>query len=145
MSRLNFEIILDAKKAVLEEIFVDYEYYPNYLNQIESVEIIKNDGKEIVTKQVLVFSTYLKNKITQTSTHRINNDGKFFSKILDGPAKGTEIVIEFLTENSKTKVNVDMDLTLSLKAKIFFPIIKKAYKQFLTGVFYKMNSRAIQK
>ena len=121
MSRLKFEIILDAEKAVLEEIFVDYEYYPNYLKQIESVEIIKNDKEEIVTKQVLVFSTYLKNKITQTSTHIVNNDGKFFSKILDGPAKGTEILIEFLIEDSKTKVNVDMDLKLSLKAKnIFF-------------------------
>ena len=143
MSKLDFEIILDAKKSDLERIFVDYEYYPNYLNQIESVEIIKNDEKEIVTKQVLVFSTYIKNKITQTSSHKVD-DGKFFSEILDGPAKGTDVSIEFLDENEKTKVNVQVDLTLSLKAKIFYPIIKKAYKQFLTGIFYKMNSRAVQ-
>jgi len=144
MSRLDFEIILDAKKSILEKIFVDYEYYPNYLKQIESVEIIRNDDDEIITKQILVFSTYLKNKITQTSSHRVD-DQKFISMILDGPAKGTEVIIEFLEEDSKTRVNVKMDLKLSLKAKIFFPIIKKAYKQFLTGVFYKMNSRAIQK
>ncbi len=143
MSKLDFEIILEAKKSDLERIFVDYEYYPNYLKQIESVEIIKNDEKEIVTKQILVFSTYLKNKITQTSSHKVH-DGKFFSEILDGPARGTKVSIEFLQEDKETKVNVQVDLTLSLKAKIFYPIIKKAYKQFLTGIFYKMNSRAVQ-
>ena len=108
MSRLDFEIILDAKKSILEKIFVDYEYYPNYLKQIESVEIIRNDDDEIVTKQILVFSTYLKNKITQTSSHRVD-DQKFISIILDGPAKGTEVIIEFLEENSKTRVNIKMD------------------------------------
>jgi len=143
MSKLNFEIILDAKKSDLERIFVDYEYYPNYLKQIEAVDIIKNDEKEIVTKQILVFSTYLKNKIIQTSSHRCH-DGKFFSEILDGPAKGTEVSIEFFQEDTKTRINVEADLKLSLKAKIFYPIIKKAYKQFLTGIFYKMNSRAVQ-
>ena len=144
MSNLDFEIILDAKKSDLEQIFVDYEYYPNYLKQIESVEIMEDNEGEIITKQILVFSTYLKNKIVQTTSHKVHN-GKFFSKILDGPAKGTEVVIEFLQENEKTKVNVQADLTLSLKAKIFLPIIKKAYKRFLTGIFYKMNSRAIQR
>jgi ribosome-associated toxin RatA of RatAB toxin-antitoxin module len=144
MGKLNFEIELDAEKVTLEEIFVDYEYYPNYLRQIESVEIIENNENHIITKQVLVFSTYLKNKIVQTSSHKINENGEFFSEILDGPAKGSIIIINFLKENSKTKVIVHADLKLSLKAKIFYPIIKKAYKQFLTGLFYKMNSRAIQ-
>ena len=31
MGKLNFEIELDAEKATLEEIFVDYEYYTKSL------------------------------------------------------------------------------------------------------------------
>ena len=141
MSKLNFEIILDIEKKLLEKIFVDYEYYPNYLNQIESVEIIKNDNDEIITKEVLVFSTYLKNKIIQSSTHKKINE-LFFSEILDGPAKGTTIEMKFTSMKSKTQVNVDVDLKLSLKAKIFYPIVKKAYKHFFQGVFYKMETRS---
>ena len=87
--------------------------------------------------------TYLKNKITQSSSHKIN-DNVFFSEILDGPAKGTIVEVKFLAEDLKTKIIVDVELKLSLKAKVFSPIIKKAYKQFLTGIFYKMNTRAIQ-
>jgi len=143
LSKLDFEIIVDANKLILEKLFIDYEYYSNYLNQIESVEIIKNNDNEIITKEVLVFSTYLKNKITQTSSHKIN-DNVFFSEILDGPAKGTIVKVKFLTEYTKTKIIINAELNLSLKAKIFYPIIKKAYKQFLTGIFLKMNTRAIQ-
>ena len=143
MGKLDFEIIVNANKIILEKIFIDYEYYSNYLNQIESVEIIKNNNNEIITKEVLVFNTYLKNKITQTSSHKIN-DNVFFSEILDGPAKGTIVKVEFLTEDTKTKIIINAELNLSLKAKIFYPIIKKVYKQFLTGIFLKMNTRAIQ-
>ena len=143
MSKLNFELDVEANKIILEKLFIDYEYYSNYLNQIESVEIIKKNDDEVITKEILVFATYLKNKITQTSSHKINDD-VFFSEILDGPAKGTIVEVKFLSEDSKTKIIIDVELKLSLKAKIFYPIIKKAYKQFLTGIFYKMNNRALQ-
>jgi ribosome-associated toxin RatA of RatAB toxin-antitoxin module len=143
LSKLNFELNVDANKTILEKLFTDYEYYSNYLVQIESVEIIKKNDDEIITKEVLVFSTYLKNKITQTSSHKIN-DNVYFSEILDGPAKGTIVKVKFLAEDLKTKIIIDVELKLSLKAKIFYPIIKKAYKQFLIGIFLKMNTRAIQ-
>ena len=143
MSKLNFELDVEANKIILEKLFIDYEYYSNYLNQIESVEIIKKNDDEVITKEILVFATYLKNKITQTSSHKINDD-VFFSEILDGPAKGTIVEVKFLSEDSKTKIIIDVELKLSLKAKIFYPIIKKAYKQFLTGIFLKMNTQAIQ-
>ena len=143
MSKLNFELNVDANKTILEKLFIDYEYYSNYLVQIQSVEIIKKNDDAVITKEILVFATYLKNKITQTSSHKIN-DNVFFSEILDGPAKGTIVKVKFLAENLKTKIIIDVELKLSLKAKIFYPIIKKAYKQFLTGIFYKMNTRAIQ-
>ena len=143
MSKLNFELDVEANKIILEKLFIDYEYYSNYLNQIESVEIIKKNDDEVITKEILVFATYLKNKITQTSSHKIN-DNVFFSEILDGPAKGTIVKVKFLAEDLKTKIIIDVELKLSLKAKIFYPIIKKAYKQFLTSICLKMNTRAIQ-
>ncbi len=143
LSKLNFGMTVNVDKTMLEEIFTDYEYYSNYLNQIESVEIIKSDNDEVVTKEILVFSTYIKNKITQTSIHKKIN-GIFFSEILDGPAKGTIVNVKFLSVNSKTQVTVDVELKLSLKAKIFYPIVKKAYKHFFQGVFYKMETRGVE-
>ena len=144
LSKLNFEINLETEKSVLENIYTDYEYYSKYLEQIESVEIIKNENDEIITKEVLVFSTYLKNKITQTSIHKKIDENIFFTEILDGHAKGTTVEIKFFTIDSGTKVVVDAELKLSLKAKIFYPIIKKAYKHFFQGVFYKMQTRAAE-
>jgi hypothetical protein len=140
MTTLDFDMTINVEKTLLEEIFVDYEYYSNYLKQIESVEIIKNEKDQVVTKETLVFSTYLKNKIIQTSVHK-KIDDVFFSEILDGPAKGTIIRIKFLSKNLETKITVNAKLKLSLKAKIFYPIVKKAYKHFFQGVFYKMETR----
>ena len=136
MTTLDFDMTINVEKTLLEEIFVDYEYYSNYLKQIESVEIIKNEKDQVVTKETLVFSTYLKNKIIQTSVHK-KIDDVFFSEILDGPAKGTMIRIKFLSKNLETKITVNAELKLSLKAKIFYPIVKKAYKHFFKEFFIR--------
>ncbi len=61
---------------------------------------------------------------------------------MDGPAKGTTINMKFISMDSKTQITVEVELKLTLKAKIFYPIIKKAYKYFFQGVFYKMETRA---
>ena len=37
------------------------------------------------------------------------------------------------------EVIIKINLKLSLKYKLFTPIVKKAYRQMLTGVLYKMN------
>ena len=50
------------------------------------------------------------------------------------------IYIIFETNKSGSKVIIETDLKLILKAKIFLPLIKKFYKTALTAVFYKMNN-----
>ena len=50
------------------------------------------------------------------------------------------IYIIFETNNSGSKVIIETDLKLILKAKILLPLIKKFYKTALTAVFYKMNN-----
>jgi len=59
--------------------------------------------------------------------------------ILDGHAKNTKAVIQIRSHDSNTKINVDIDLKLSLKSKVLSPIIKREYKTMLQGVFMKIG------
>jgi hypothetical protein len=67
-----------------------------------------------------------------------------FSEIISGPAKGTTMLAKFKKVSEGTEIQVNVELNLSLKAKILSPIIKKFYKRVLMGIFYKMNNMALQ-
>ena len=138
---LNFHLELDCQKSSIMKIFCDFEYYPNYFSQIENVKIIEKNKNEIMTEEILVFKTYLKNKITQKTKHEVISNSEINSIIIEGPASGSKIKIIFKEIENKTLIIIDIDLKLSLKAKIFQPIINKAYKQFMTGLLIKMNNR----
>ena len=62
--------------------------------------------------------------------------------ILSGPAKDTIINISLIDNDSGTDVFIDIKLKLIFKAKMFLPIIKKIYKNLLTGIFYKIDNLA---
>ena len=65
-------------------------------------------------------------------------------EILDGFTKGTHITISILMQKGKTLCNVNSDIKLSLKTIILYPIIKREYNSFLSGVFRKMSIDAKQ-
>ena len=54
------------------------------------------------------------------------------------------ITISVLMQKEKTLCNVNSDVKLSLKTVILYPIIKKEYNSFLSGVFKKMSIDAKQ-
>jgi len=66
-------------------------------------------------------------------------ENKVETEIISGPAKGTIIESVFQKIDSGTKVVIKINLKLGLKYKLFTPIVKKVYKQMLTGVLYKIN------
>ena len=47
-------------------------------------------------------------------------------------------------EKEKTLCHVNSDIKLNLKTVILYPIIKKEYNSFLSGVFKKMSIDAKQ-
>ena len=141
MTILEFSLDLPAQPNQLMKLTEDYENLPKYLpDQLKSVRIIEKNETETKTEEIVVFSTLIKKEIIQQAIHRKISDNKLNTEIISGPAKGTMIYTIFETNNSGSKIIIETDLKLILKAKILLPLIKKFYKTALTAVFYKMNN-----
>lgn len=145
MSKLQFSINLSAPAEQLVKLATDYEKLPQFIpDQLKSVRIIKKETDKTITEEVLVFSSIIKNQIKQSTVHKQISDDVIISEILSGPAKGTIIKTVFTKIDSGTRVDVEIDLKLSLKARFLSPIIKKLYKTVLLGILYKMNGIALE-
>ena len=141
MTILEFSLDLPAQPNQLMKLTEDYENLPKYLpDQLKSVRIIEKNETETKTEETIVFSTLIKKEIIQQALHKKISDNKLNTEIISGPAKGTMIYTIFETNNSGSKIIIETDLKLILKAKILLPLIKKFYKTVLTAVFYKMNN-----
>ena len=111
---------------------------------MESVKIKEKTSDAVITEEVLVFKTVIKNKIAQECLHRKISSNELLNEIISGPAKNTVISIKFNEIENGTRVDVNINLKLSLKEKILEPLIKKVYKQILTAMFYKLNTVALE-
>ena len=141
MAILEFSLDLPTQSSQLMKLCEDYENLSKYLpDQLKSVKIIEKNETETKTEETVVFSTLIKKEIIQQALHRKISDNKLNTEIISGPAKGTMIYITFETNNSGSKVIIEIDLKLVLKAKILRPLIRKFYKTALTCVLYKMNN-----
>ena len=142
MSKLKFSIEIPCQIDKLIEKTTDYENYPSLLpHNIESVKIKETNPTGIITEEIFIFSTIVKNKIIQESLHNKISKNEFSTEILSGPAKGTIIKTNYEEVNSGTKVTMDIDLKLSLKAKILLPVVKHYYKTFFKSLLYKINNQ----
>ena len=145
MAILEFSLDLPTQSSQLMKLCEDYENLSKYLpDQLKSVKIIEKNETETKTEETVVFSTLIKKEIIQQALHKKISDNKLNTEIISGPAKGTMIYIIFETNNSGSKVIIETDLKLILKAKILLPIIKKFYKIALTSVLYKMSNVLIE-
>lgn len=143
MGRIEFSINLSASAHNLIKLGTDYENFPKYFPNIQSVRILEKNDKETITEEVLVFSTIIKNKIKQRAIHKQISENELYTEITSGPAKGTVITAVYEKIDDGTKVIMSIDLKLSLKAKFLQPFIKKMYRSVLTGILYKMNTAAL--
>ena len=142
MATLDFSLNLSGDINKLFDLITDYEKLPSYLPAyIKSVKIIEKNQNEVLIEEIFEIPTIIKNKIKQRSLRRIF-DKTVETEIISGPAKNSIIQISFEEMNSGTLVHVNMKMKLSLKARFLQPLIKKWYKDILTGILYKMNTEA---
>ena len=122
------------------------------LDEYQSEKIVKEESKligqdkitrETITLEKMVFKTIIKKELEQKSIHK-KLSNKTLTEIISGPAKGTIVETTFEQLDGGTKVSVNIDLKLSLKAKILQPIIKKYYKSVIAGILYKINTVALE-
>ncbi len=144
MTVLEFSLNLPASSSDLIKTATDYENFKKFLpSQIRNIEILeKNDGK-IITQETLLFRSVIKKQFIQKTMHQPIQNNELVSQIIDGPAKNTRIKIIFNQLENGTAVIGEIDLKLSLKYKIFLPIIKKIYKNMIIGMMYKINTEAL--
>tara|TARA_B100000029_G_scaffold476116_1_gene519975 strand:+ start:287 stop:727 length:441 start_codon:yes stop_codon:yes gene_type:complete len=146
VSKLDFSISSPISKEKLFDYIIDFEYYKNYFpNQINQILITEKNENEIHTSEEIVFSSIVKNIIHQKSIHKLNPYENITTDIIDGPAKGSTILITLSNINSETEITFNAELKLSLKAKFLGPLIKKLYKRYLTSLMYKISNRDLEK
>ena len=145
MSQLEFITTSKLSSEEFFNYFLDFEYYPNYFtDQIKDIKITQQNDNEIITEEKIVFSTIVKNVISQTSLHKRISDNELVTEIVDGPAKGSIIRVICNQIESGIEVKFVVDLKLSLKAKFLTPLIKKFYKKYLTALVLKFNTRTFR-
>jgi len=139
MTLLEFSVNLPCSTDKLFQKITDFENFNHYIpNQLESVSVIKKENNKITTKEKIKSVSILKNRFEQTSEHTVN-ENIVKTEITSGPATGTIIESFFQKIASGIKISIKINLNLGLKYKLFTPIIKKVYKQMLTGILYRMN------
>ena len=145
MAILEFSLNLPTQPSELMKLSEDYVNLPKYLpDQLKLIKIIDRTETETITEETIVFSTLLKKNIVQQTNHKKDKENQLNTEIISGPAKGTKIITLFEKNGSGSKVSMQLDLKLNLKAKILRPIILKYYKMVLTSVLYKMNTEIIE-
>lgn len=135
---MEYAIELNCGSKDLLHILRDYENLPKFLpRQLTNVKIIAKDNDSTTIEATIQFKTLIKKPIIQTINIIENTNGLSFS-ILNGHAKNTKSSITIVPQNNSIQVIIDIDLKLSLTAKILTPIIKREYKLVLQGVLMKM-------
>jgi len=140
MTNLQFSINSTVEPKKLMSFITDFKYYQKFFpNQIKEVKILERQNNEIITEEIIIFSTLIKSPFVQKSRHKIISDKELFTEILDGPAKGSTVKIICDKNDQGSQIKFDANLKLSLKAKFLSPLIKKLYKRYLTAIIYKIS------
>ena len=140
MTNLQFSINSTVEPKKLMSFITDFEYYQKFFpNQIKEIKILERQNNEIITEETIIFSTLIKSPFVQKSRHKIISDKELFTEILEGPAKGSVVKIICDKNDQGSQIKFDVDLRLSLKAKLLAPFIKKLYKRYLTAIIYKIS------
>jgi ribosome-associated toxin RatA of RatAB toxin-antitoxin module len=140
MKCMKFSIQLLSKPNDVFAELINFKNMPKLLpRQLKKIEIISEKENQILTRETLVFKTIVKNEIIQECMHEIY-DKEIKTIITSGPAKNSIINMKVEGKEGGTYVEINIDLKLSLKAKILRPIVKKVYSNLLTGVLYKIDT-----
>ena len=140
MVTMNYSFELDCNERNFFKILTNYENLSNYLpRKLKKIEILDRHDNYTTIEATILLRTIIKKEFSQKIRIERKSEKDISIEILGGIAKGTHITISVLMQKEKTLCNVNSDVKLSLKTVILYPIIKKEYNSFLSGVFKKMS------
>ena len=142
---INYSFELDYNEKKFFKILTDYENLSKYLpRQLQKIEIL-DEHDNYTTIQVTVFvRSMIKKAFSQKIRIEKKSENNLSVEILDGFTKGSHVTISIQIQKEKTLCVVNLDIKLSLKTVILYPIIKREYKSFLLGTFTKISIDAKQ-
>ena len=145
MVTMNYSFELDCNERDFFKILTNYENLSNYLpRKLKKIEILDSHDNYTTIEATILLRTIIKKEFSQKIRIEKKSEKDISIEILGGIAKGTHITISVLMQKEKTLCDVNSDVKLSLKTVILYPIIKKEYNSFLSGVFKKMSIDAKQ-
>ena len=140
MVTMNYSFELDCNERDFFKILTNYENLSNYLpRKLKKIEILDRHDNYTTIEATILLRTIIKKEFSQKIRIEKKSEKNLSIEILGGIAKGTHITISVLMQKEKTLCDVNSDVKLSLKTVILYPIIKKEYNSFLSGVFKKMS------
>ena len=145
MVTMDCSFELDCSEKKFFKILTDYENLTKYLpRQLQKIEIL-DEHDNYTTIQVTVFvRSMIKKAFSQKIRIEKKSENNLSVEILDGFTKGSHVTISIQIQKEKTLCVVNLDIKLSLKTVILYPIIKREYKSFLLGAFTKISIDAKQ-
>ena len=136
---LSFSHELDMTQKQLVEIFNNYQL----LLKMSPPQIkykILDEEKRIIEQTFFV--NVIKKEIKLEVMHKKISDNLFLLQIISGPAKGTKTTIQILDKQNKSQINVELDLKLNLKYKIFSSILSKKIQSVNITLFKRLETLA---
>ena len=145
MVTMDCSFELDCSEKKFFKILTDYENLSKYLpRQLQKIEIL-DEHDDYTTIQATVFvRSMIKKSFSQKIRIEKKSENNLSVEILDGFTKGSHVTISIQIQKEKTLCVVNLDIKLSLKTVILYPIIKREYKSFLLGAFTKISIDAKQ-
>ena len=139
----SFELNCSEKKFF--KILTDYENLSKYLpRQLQKIEILDEHDNYTTIQATVFVRSMIKKAFSQKIRIEKKSENNLSVEILDGFTKGSHVTISIQIQKEKTLCVVNLDIKLSLKTVILYPIIKREYKSFLLGTFTKISIDAKQ-
>ena len=145
MVTMDCSLELDCSEKKFFKILTDYENLSKYLpRQLQKIEILDEHDNYTTIQATVLVRSMIKKAFLQKIRIEKKSENNLSIEILDGFAKGSHITISIQMQKEKTLCVVNLDIKLSLKTVILYPIIKREYKSFLLGTFTKISIDANQ-
>ena len=145
MVTMDCSFELDCSEKKFFKILTDYENLSKYLpRQLQKIEILDEHDNYTTIQATVFVRSMIKKSFSQKIRIEKKSENNLSVEILDGFTKGSHVTISIQIQKEKTLCVVNLDIKLSLKTVILYPIIKREYKSFLLGTFTKISIDAKQ-
>ena len=145
---LGFSLTVPSSSDRIYKKIIDFENFSTYLPlQLQNIKILHLneyegntlENNQIITEETIISKSFLKMEFIQKSLHTLKQN-ELETKIIEGPAKGTQINIILETKDRETLILIKIGLKLKTKFIFLTPIIKRMYKKTFTSILYRINT-----